>query len=208
MKLSIAAAPFHTSRPDSPTRCRKVRLASARAASVFSGTASASAMSFASPSGKVLARNSTFAFAHKSSMARMRAIKALSQRPSRFASNSKALTPPAASSFSTGPRSGRAVRPNQSPAISTMTTPRSPRRAASRGGTTSETLTLTTDHIKAEPLAPINAQPGRRRNPVHRRGCRRPGSLRQVTHVSIFPLCTGKRTSGMRGRISGCAGKS
>ena len=187
MKLSIAAPPFHAPRPDSPTRCRKVFLASSRAASVFSGTASASAMSFASPSGKVLARNSTFPLAHKSLMARMRAIKALSQRPSCFASNSKALTPPAASSLSTGPTSGRAVRPNQSPAISTTTTPRSPRRAVSRGGIASETLTLTSDQIKAEPLAPIDAQPGRRRNPVHRRGGRRSGGLRGVTHVSIFP---------------------
>ena len=82
MKLSIAAPPLHASRLDSPTRCRKVFLASSRTASVFSGTASASAMSFASPSGKVLARNSTFPLAHRSPMARMRTIKALSQWPS------------------------------------------------------------------------------------------------------------------------------
>ena len=166
-------------------------MASSRAASFFSGTASASAMSFASPPGKVFARNSTFAFAHRSSMARMRAIKALSQRPSCFASNSKALTPPAASSFSSGATSGSAVRPNQSPAISTTTTPRSPRRAASRGGITSEIPTLTSSRINTEPLSPIDAQPGCRRNPVHRHGCRRPGSLRGVivtTHPGVERL--------------------
>ena len=96
-------------------------------------------MSFARPPGKVCARNFTFDFAHKSSTARMRAIRALSQRPRRFASNSKALTPPPASSFSSGPTSGRAIRPDQSPAISTTTTPLSARRTASRGGLKSAT---------------------------------------------------------------------
>ena len=90
-KLSISLAPVQASTPDSPTRWRNEVFASRRAASAFSGTASASAISFARPAGRVAARNATFPLVQRSLRSRMRTIKALSQRPSPCASNSNAL---------------------------------------------------------------------------------------------------------------------
>ena len=107
-KLSMAAPPVQAARPDSPTRCEEGRreLPCARRPSSPARPGKAQSASPGRPAGSAV-RNSTFPLAQRSLMARMRTIKALSQRPKRLRLELQRLTPPPASSFSTAETSGR-----------------------------------------------------------------------------------------------------
>ena len=85
-----AAGPGLQARLADPLEERRLHVLAGRVVLFRHGLGSA--ISFARPAGRVLARNSTFPLAQRSWSARMRTIKALSQRPSSCASNSNAFT--------------------------------------------------------------------------------------------------------------------